>query len=459
MKESIIGWVFPKVTEGLQSLWKRFVSFVKIYEPWQLMLIFATPLLIISLFITIPKESEHAKLVPLGFSEIEQIEIDAQRKGKTVDTITNYYAPLNDVLNKVFECWNISLNYKLFGNNHDAFARELDSRKNKIYKYEFDLFDSVPIAADKVLATLKNWIDLLPTLSNVNRQFSSIWDEEHDDEYRTETYTTTDEDGDIEVHTREVYDHTDHTYTYYKKQGEYSYQVGMRMLKYFPRLTWAGNPLYASKTNAEGEYAADRSRRVDRHNQEELFEITRKWNVGSLYMINKDNILEYNKMYSVMKQWEKYKDTAKSVEYETNSHSDDGPEEYQNSEYIRALSNDVLNAISQLKSTILNTKSTLPVLKNKIETYIGVVLEGKQGDKNKLRNEIINMAKDLYRQNFPEGIDLNTFRVWLVFLWAFIASAIGALIAFVLKVIYGNEYDNDRDRYGFSSNPFRYRRY
>ena len=445
MKDNIINF--------FKKLYEWFVSFVKTYEPWQLILMIATPLLIISLFITIPKEIEHAKLIPLGFSEIEQIEIDMEKKNKPVDSPTNYYAPLNDLLNKIFECWNVSLK---FGTNddHDPFARELDSRKDKIWKYEFDLFDSVPLAADKFLLTLKNWIALMPTLDNTYHQFGKNWKYETEDDYITVQDYKTDEDGNtVSDGSHQEYDHTHHYFTYYKSQGEYSYQVGMRMLKYFPRLYWPGNLLQASRTNAEGEYAADRSRRVDRHNQEELFEITRKWNQGSLYMTLKGDILEYNNMYGRMKVWEKQKDTAEYTELKTNSKSNPGPEEYQTSEYIKMLANGVLNAIGQLRGTIINTKNALPVLKNKIDTYIKVTLEGKKGNSNELRDEILTMAKDLYRQNFPEGLDLNTFRFWVVLLWAFIASVIGALIGFVLKVIY---YDNDR--YG-NYNPYRYRRY
>jgi hypothetical protein len=224
--------------------------------------------LTITLFIFLPKEFCHAKLIPLGFSEIEQIEIDAERKHKPVDPITEYYAKLSDVTNKVFECWNTSLDFGLIGTN-EAFARELDARKNKIYKYEFDLFDTLPVTINKVLATIKKYIDLTPTLRNVEIQFGATWDEKHDDEYRTEIYYTTETDSDgnttTEMHTREVYDHTDHSYWYHKPQGENAYQSGIRMLKYFYRLDWPGNLMRPSKTNAEGEYAADKSRRVERH--------------------------------------------------------------------------------------------------------------------------------------------------------------------------------------------------
>jgi hypothetical protein len=431
-------------------LWEKFTEFVRNNDPWVIMLILSTILLTIGLIIIIPKQLNKAKLIPLGFSEIEQIEIDAEKQKIVIDPITEYYAKLDDLLNKIFECNNKSLNYKLFKSNNEAFARELEARKNKIWKYEFDLFDIVPICADKVVLSLKNWIDLLPTLGNVCTQFGKNWKYESDDDYVTVVTTSTDSKGNVTISSHQVYDHTHHYYTYYKKQGELSYQLGMKMLKYFPKIKWPGNMLKSSRTNAEGEYAIDRSRRVDRHNQGQLLEITRLWNFGSFYMISKNIILQYNNIYSEMKVWERCKDKAKSISYRTNSSHDEGPIEYQQSEYIKNLTLKIYTKISELQNSILTTKAHLPILKNKIREYIDVTLNGKKGNSNKLKNEIIKLSKELYQRNYPEGIKLNTFDYWLVLLVAFIFACFGALIGFILKVIYpSKDYFSSRGYGGF----------
>jgi hypothetical protein len=400
-------------------------------------------ILTITLLIFLPNEIRHAKLIPLGFSEIEQIELDAERNHKSVDPITEYYAKMSDVTNKVFECWNTSLEFGLIGAN-EAFARELDARKNKIYKYEFDLLDTLPTTINKVLATLKKYIALTPTLRNVEIQFGEAWDEKHDDEYRTEIYftTSTDSNGNThtEMHTRQVYDHTDHSYWYHKPQGEKAYQSGIRMLKYFYRLDWPGNLMRPSRTNAEGEYAADKSRRVERHDRASLMEIATMWNTGSLYNNLRDDILAYNGMYGLMKVWEKDKDTAHDDSYSTGSSSDPGPKEYQSVENIRDLANRVIQAINQLVFSLQTTRGELPILKSKIEEYIAVVLNGKKGNANSLRREIISMSEKMYDRNFPHGINHNTFRVGLLILWVVIALILGFLIGCGLKA-WSDTYD------------------
>ena len=436
--------LFNKLWDYLKIAWNWFRDLVKETDEQLVVAWSIVAVLTITMFIFLPKEIRHAKLIPLGFSEIEQIEIDAERKHKPVDPITEYYAKLSDVNNKVFECWNTSLNFGLIGTN-EAFARELDARKNKIYKYEFDLLDTLPKTIDKVLAALKKYIDLTPTLRNVEIQFGSTWEEDHDDEYRTEIYytTSTDSDGNTstEMHTRQVYDHTDHSYWYHKPQGEIAYQSGIRMLKYFYRLDWPGNLMRPSKTNAEGEYAADKSRRVERHDQISLMEIATMWNTGSLYNNLRSNILSYNGMYNLIKIWEKYKDTAHDDFYTTSSSSDPGPEEYQSVEHIRDLANTVVQAIDQLVFSLQTTKKELPVLKNKIEEYISVVLEGKKGGANSLRREIISMSEKMYDRNFPNGINHNTFRGWLLILWSVVALVIGFLIGCGLKAWAGESWD------------------
>lgn len=431
------------------KFWKGFKSYVQGIDDIVFISLVMGLVLTITLLIFIPKEIKHSKLLPLGFSEVEQIEYDLDRKGKTIDPITEYYAKLNDVIFKVFECWNTSLEFGVMGNNNEAFARELQSRKDqKRYKYEFDLFETLPKTIDRVMKKLKaHKFDLRPTLRNVEVQFGKAWDEEHDDEYRQETYTTTDEDGNVEIHTHQVYDHTDHTYTYHKKEGEDAYQLGMKMLKSFYNICWPGRLFRPSKTNAEGEYATDKSRRkvLARHKQADLIQIATKWNEGALYNEVKGDILAYNGMYALMKNWEKNKDKAKSVSYETNSSSDAGPVGFQNVKNIRDLANRVLYGINTLVFSLNTTKGQLPILKRKIDEYIAVVLDGKKGNPKFLRREIISMSKEMYKRNFPKGLDLETFRIGLLLLWFFLALTVGFGIGYGLKRLCEEE-----DSYGYN---------
>lgn len=101
-------------------------------------------------------ENRREGCVPLGFSEIHQIEIDALKEnridGEGVNNegkgiaATYYLAGLNDLTMKIFECWNTANTKEenIYGN----FAQELKKRfdpANKKHHYELgDLFDIVP---------------------------------------------------------------------------------------------------------------------------------------------------------------------------------------------------------------------------------------------------------------------------------------------------------------------------
>jgi len=163
------------------------------------------------------------------------------------------------------------------------------------------------------------------------------------------------------------------------------------------------------------------------------------WNTGSLYNKVRGDILAYNNMYGLLKVWEKDKDKAHDDFYETSSSNDSGPKEYQSVEHIRDLANRVLQVIQQLIFSLQTTKGELPILKKNIEKYINVVLNGKKGNANSIRREIISMSKIMYERNFPHGINHNTFRIeWLLF-WIFVAGFLGFAIAYGLKRMIGDD--------------------
>jgi hypothetical protein len=440
-----------------KTIWEKFRDLIRSYDLPSIMTVTTIISFIITLVIFLPKEFKHAKLIPLGFSEIEQIEIDAARNKKPVDVLTEHYAKKNDVLNKIFECWNTSLDYGLFGNNNESFARELEARSQKIYKYEFDLLDDLPKISDRALLYLKNWIALMPSLAAVNKRFSVIWKYHKEDNYHTEIVSSTDSKGNTTTTTRQVYDDTDHYYTYFKPEGELGYKEIDKMIKYFPILTWPGRLLNSSRTNAEGEYAADKSRRKisDRQDQQTLLQISRQWNSGSLYNSLRSEILEYNRLSALKDLWKKHKKTAKTISYNTNYTHDDGPEEYQSAENIRILSSSVLSAINQLVGSIKNTKSAMPYLKSLINAYIAVALDGKKGNVSELQDKIMEVAKSQYKENFPQGIDLDTFRYGLMLLWMLIGIMIGAGIGYLLKLVIGDNYSSSNRKHLFTSSNYR----
>ena len=91
-------------------------------------------------------------------------------------------------------------------------------------------------------------------------------DDDHDDQYRTELRTRiahdTNGNPQTQVYTEQVYDHTIHTYDYYKKHGEAGAQQLNTLFEEIPALHLEEIIKTTSQTNADGEYAAEKSRKL-----------------------------------------------------------------------------------------------------------------------------------------------------------------------------------------------------
>ena len=82
-------------------------------------------------------EFERNKMIPLGFSEMEQIEKDAKYKGVQLGPMNVYLPAVNDATMKIFECWNLA-NDRVLGNVNRIFATELEIKIDpslNFYKY------------------------------------------------------------------------------------------------------------------------------------------------------------------------------------------------------------------------------------------------------------------------------------------------------------------------------------
>lgn len=397
-------------------------------------------------------ESQRAKCIPLGFSEISQIENDARYSGEEVGPITRYLASTNDATMKIFEAWNKSHEYLFNLDSLDKrFAKELELKIDRSFEYHHyslkDLLNAIPKNANDSLNKMSTQLEANNKMSEVNQLFEKAWDDSHRDSYRTEIYSETVSDSEgrthTEMRTREVYDHTTHTYDYYPKYGENASISLDKVLIGFPDITVKEKIRTTSKTNADGEYAADKSRknekRKQRLNQDELTQIANTWNHGSTYQDRLHIIYNaWNELHKDAPSWKSAKNSANSDSYITYSHYDDGPREFQIAEKIKENGIYFSRAIQDIYNSISTTREKSTTLNRKIDDLISINLNSKSSSSNRLTQEILETAKNIYKLNYDHGFKVEQFRYEMLGLFGVIGAAIGAGIGFGLDFM-GNK--------------------
>ena len=177
-------------------------------------------------------ESAKNKCLKLSFSD----------KTEQTSHMTGFLKNSNDYYMSVFEAHNQSWQDPGVKNNTKSFG---DALKRQFDPLQSTYHDAMPILNMKVqkyadsvlndaqyLRTLQSRI--VPAISALNK----TWEDYHHDNYHTEIYFTysTDAKGHTTstMHTRQVYDNTDNTYTYFKNYGDQSYLLLNDMKNDFP---------------------------------------------------------------------------------------------------------------------------------------------------------------------------------------------------------------------------------
>jgi hypothetical protein len=400
-------------------------------------------------------ESRRDKKIPLGFSEITQIERDARYSGKEVGALTRYLTSVNDASMKVFECWNLANNSysTVFSDKTEYFAKELERKMDpalKIHHYElYDFLRDMPGQARDAKKGLTDFIKVKDLIAPVNYDFDSSWSDSHIDSYHTETYTDTETDSDGDTHTvtrtREVYDHTTHIYTYNKNAGESASQKLDALLAGQKSLELNDSLQTASKTNADGEYAAETSRKLPKNQIKldpmSLMRIASKWKTGSTLFSNLPVINgKWNSLPAHANEWRAAKSKAHSESYITFSHFDSGPIEFQVAESALNDGLSLYSSIDEIIEGINYTQTKAPEFDNAIREFIAVTLDKKESKlgSGKLSSDVRYIAREIYNKNFKNGFDIQGYRLWLMCLMTLLGAGIGGAIGAGLDYL-GNE--------------------
>jgi len=355
----------------------------------------------------------------------------------------------------VLKSSNLSYNTSSGKQSMHKFASELDIIMDPALNHHnhplYKMLKEVPENAAELKKELKELDTTRNELPSVSGNFKSSWHEDRDDTYHTEFYEcgSTDSKGNYhsQTCTRQVYDYSDYTHTYYKDKGNQASASLDELLIKHPDLRYKQELKIASQTNAEGEYAIETTAKLDnrdvRLTKQELMKLSATWKYGSTFYLNNLEIINYwNSLKNQNIGWKNVKDKIPSVqEHRKYTTSWPGPEEYQLCGNISENVNHVQKFINETFEGINLTQSEIPLLEKDINEMIAVEMNGKKGNSGKLYNSIMDRSRKIYRENFKNGLDVEGGRNYAVLISILGGIVVGGLV--------GAGVDNLADKYNW----------
>ena len=383
-------------------------------------------------------EVQRSRIMPLGFSEITQREHEADRAGKGLGPLNQFYPKLNDTIMKPLEARNNSY-ASSFANHRTTLAKELEYITEPTFKThhynEAILLKQLPAIVSDSLKELEPLRTIEARLKPIIDNLNHTWKAEHEKVFRTEIRTKTVHHTDSQGHDYtttetevvQVYDHTHHTYEYNRDLGQLvALELG-RFVRDFPDFQWPEELTRVKETNAEGEYAAEKSRNKGvRLSRAELLDIANEPITFATYGQNKPTITEnFRAMPKHRKKWDEHKTTAHDDAYNTYLTSDDGPKEYQTIVNAKQSAEAYCNSLDEIVSGLQMVAAQAPQLQRDIENYIHVVLDNQKGNPRKIEEQIMNTVVGWSNANFSGKTGLEFVRWELVALWTLLGMGIG----------------------------------
>ncbi|MCB9991100.1 MAG: hypothetical protein H6867_06935 [Rhodospirillales bacterium] len=398
--------------------------------------------------------------IPVAFSEIGKTKMRFARQDKKVPPLTLFYSTLNDSVMQVFEASNLA--YANGQGSDEAFASELEAkisyrkRYNSITEYAQDM----PIYARDALASVavleQAQKDIRPAINALGK----AWDEHHRNVYKTvyETKRECDTDGKNcrnVTTSREEYDYTVHTYNYDEDHGKRAARLLEDFIQKYPHLRIDEQLIFAGEVHENNRQAMSQSRQNTDEGQEisedQYVDFANVWATGSNYFSLmpkvKDGHAGVNK---VTPQWSAASVSANNYyRYRTYSRSDSGPKEFQIAEAALDYAASMAKNINKITTGIHYAGTALPELSQKITRYVSSVQSIGQDDPEELREEIMDMAKKLYSENYAKGFDVYPSKWGMVLLWTVLGTLAGGGAGFGVD----RYIDKNRDKFRSGFKP------
>jgi len=384
--------------------------------------------------------------IPLGFSEISQIEEIAKEQEREVEPLNWFFPTASDTVMKIFECRNESMDN---ANWRSTFAAELQDRIDpsmKIHRRELtDLFDEMPRNASRALQALSHFDDAQRRIQSVSTHLAKAWDDDHDHHYKTVwticTRTTTDSEGKISTETypctKQEYDYTVHTYTYKPKEAQAALRELQALFRTHPSLEYSEDTILAKTTHAEGEYAAESSRGLvlegKRLSQRELLAIANAWFKHNGFQMNYSNVRQNSLEVGMhVRELSFAGQRAKSKSYRTNSRSDSGPREYQQNVRSLAFARSFADSIGRALEGPRFVRNNITKLEQKTRAFVEAAYLHGEGNPQQLAVEVLSLSHQWYVKNFPTADGTQPARPGNVMLHALLGLATGSLLGYGL---------------------------
>jgi len=383
---------------------------------------------------------ERNSKIPLLFSELSQTKRNYAKEGKSVPPLTLYYSYVNDIAMKVFEANNQAYKRSM---SHTTFAKELEFKMDPAFRVHAqiaELADEFPNVYAGAIASISSMLKVKTEIDSISKVMIGVWDEDHDDHYYTEMYTTIDDKGNVSTHYRQVYDYTDHTFTCKKPEGYTALKSLNSLAAAYPEIDIEVIQPYIISTGVENEDAISGWASKDRtlvSSDEALKKVTENFNNTNASYYRNDIQQGYkdlinDKLTKYMLSLLTVKPT--SYTYRTSSHSHPGPREFQIWKETYNQMRNISSTIDIVTCPIQESYQMVRDLRSDISQYIGVVLDGKKGKSpGDLRSEILKKATLLYSENHSHGLITRYFGISLVVLVS-VASVLisGGLCSFII---------------------------
>lgn len=383
------------------------------------------------------KENQKEHRIPLAFSEISRIYKENERD--SLLSINLYLASLNDWTGKIFEAYNRSEDVINFSPRR--FAAELEYHIDPTYKWTKynlpSLTKSLDTLGQKVRAEEVPQLNLISGRTlHAQNVLSRVWMYDRDDTYHTTYYTVKGK-----LHSRRVYDYSDHTWEF-NSQAAYASLIALNNIKPL-RVRYHKREEFktASQIGPENEVVMDKwipiNHEGDRHSQAEYDSLAIAWLWGSTYLVS------YKHLEAALKAYQSKSDyyntalmTGTTKKLRTYSQSRPSYMPYDMTLEAQTGLLPLIRDTEELEIALNRVPKEIGPLFQTIKTFIGVTLDGLSDPRSpeELAELVIEDTRRLYGATYSKAFDVQGYSAAKVILTSLLFALLtGGATAFLLN--------------------------